>query len=181
VVAQSPQLPDAFTAEELILLGRTPYLGFLASEGPKDLAAARRAMEITDTLHFAQRRLAQLSGGERQRVVIARALAQEPDVLLLDEPTANLDLRHQTDLLQLTRDLAHRDGLTVVITLHDLNQAAQCADRLALLSEGRLLGVGEPASVLVPSLLSEAYRVPVTVTSHPIYKTPMVVPLIGHA
>jgi iron complex transport system ATP-binding protein len=140
-----------------------------------------RALGRAGLLELRQRPIANLSGGEQRRVVLARALSQEPDILLLDEPTAYLDLKYQTETLELVRDLAHHDGMTVIITLHDLNQAALCADRLALLADGELLGVGSPTEVLVPDLLGRAYRTPITVASHPLYHTPLVIPLISRA
>lgn len=169
------------TVEQAVMLGRAPHRGWFLPLSESDHAAVDRALARAGLLALRERPIANLSGGEQRRVVLARALAQEPAILLLDEPTAYLDLRYQTETLELVRDLAHRDGITVVITLHDLNQAALCADRLALLAEGRLLGVGTPESVLVPELLSEAYRVPVTVATHPLYKTPMVIPLLDRA
>jgi iron complex transport system ATP-binding protein len=187
VVAQSPQLPDAFTVEELVLLGRTPHLGFLASEGPGDRQVAQRAMEITDTLRFVQRRMGQLSGGERQRVVIARALAQEPHVLLLDEPTTYLDLSHQLDILKLVVRLAREHHLAVLSTFHDLNAAAEYCDELVLLQDGRVFAQGRPQDVLTPEIIGAAFGAqvcvfpnpltgtPIVVATHPIYNTPLVV------
>jgi iron complex transport system ATP-binding protein len=126
-----------------------------------------------------QRLLTELSGGEQRRVILARALAQEPQVLLLDEPTAHLDLRYQAEVLTLVQHLAHQDGLSVVIALHDLNQAALCAHRLALLASGGLLALGPAHEVLTPELLAQAYGVEVVVAPHPIYGTPMVAPLLA--
>jgi iron complex transport system ATP-binding protein len=112
-------------------------------------------------------------------VVLARVLAQDPQVLLLDEPTSHLDLKYQSGILGLVHQLAHKDGLTVVISLHDLNLAALYADQLALLGEGRLLALGSPAEVLTRERLSEAYGVPIMVTEHPLYGTPMVTPVVN--
>ena len=183
-MALAPQVESGtwpITVEQAVTLGRAPHCGWFLPLSHDDHVAIERALARTGLTDLRDRPIAKLSGGEQRRVVLARALAQEPDVLLLDEPTAYLDLRHQTETLELVRDLAHRDGLTVVITLHDLNQAALCADRLALLADGHLLGVGTPASVLIPSLLTEAYRVPVTVARHPVYNTPMVIPMMNRA
>jgi len=183
-MALAPQMETGswpLTVEQAVTLGRAPHRGWFLPLAAGDRAAVDRALSRTGLQDFRHRPIAQLSGGEQRRVVLARALTQEPDVLLLDEPTAYLDLRYQTETLELVRELAHKDGLTVVITLHDLNQAALCADRLALLAEGRLLGVGTPVNVLIPSLLTEAYRVPVAVVKHPVYNTPFVIPLISRA
>jgi iron complex transport system ATP-binding protein len=166
------------TVEQVVALGRAPHRGWFLPFSTKDREVVQQAMRRTGLEHLRQRLVTQLSGGEQRRVLLARTLAQEPAILLLDEPTTHLDLKYQTEILELVRQLAHRDGLAVVITLHDLNQAALCADRLALLAEGRLLAVGEAEEVLVPSYLAQAYGVPVVVTRHPLYGTPMVTPVV---
>jgi iron complex transport system ATP-binding protein len=121
-----------------------------------------------------------LSGGEQRRVILARALAQEPQVLLLDEPTAHLDLKYQAEVLTLVQRLARQEGLTVAIALHDLNQAALCAHRIGLLTKGSLVALGSPDAVLTPDRLTQAYGVAVVVTPHPIYGTPMIAPVLDH-
>jgi iron complex transport system ATP-binding protein len=166
------------SVEQVVALGRAPHRGWLLPFSARDREVVQQAIQRTGLEHLRQRLVTQLSGGEQRRVVLARALAQEPQILLLDEPTAHLDLKYQTEILELARQLAHADDLAVVVTLHDLNQAALCADRLALLAEGRLLVVGEPQDVLVPSYLARAYGVPVVVTQHPLYGTPMVTPVV---
>jgi iron complex transport system ATP-binding protein len=182
VVPQSSHLPEAFTAGEVVLMGRTPYLPLFGGERAHDYTVVGEALTRTATAQLAERRMGELSGGERQRVLIARALAQitdgapsetEPRVLLLDEATAHLDLKHQTAIWGLVRELA-RSGLIVVAALHDLNLAAQYADRLALLSDGRLLVCDKPAQVLTPEWLKRAYDVSAIVSSHPLYDTPLV-------
>lgn len=183
-LALAPQTESGswpLTVEQAVTLGRAPHRGWFLPLLAIDKAAVERALSRTGLQELRDRPIAKLSGGEQRRVILARALTQEPEVLLLDEPTAYLDLRYQTETLDLVCDLAHKDGLTVVITLHDLNQAALCADRLALLANGRLLGVGSPEQVLVPTLLAEAYRVPVTVARHPLYNTPLVIPVLARS
>jgi iron complex transport system ATP-binding protein len=133
-------------------------------------------MERTDTLDLGERRIGELSSGEQQRVLLARALAQDTPILLLDEPTAHLDLHHQANLLSLVGDLRREQGLAVMMALHDLNLAGLYADRVALLVEGRLQALGTPAEVLTAPRLEEAYRVPLSVISHPEYGTPLVLP-----
>jgi ABC-type hemin transport system ATPase subunit len=182
VVGQSVHLPEAFTVGEVVLMGRTPHLPLFGGERPHDYEIVHAALTHTATDTLAERRIGELSGGEQQRVLIARALAQitdgaapdkAPRVLLLDEATAHLDLKHQTAIMGLVRELA-RSGLIVIAALHDLNLAAQYADRLALLSEGRLLVCGEPAQVLTAEWLRRAYDVSAVVSSHPLYDTPLV-------
>ena len=176
VVPQAVHLPDAFTVAEIVMMGRTPHLPLWGGEGKRDCDVAWEAMRRTAVEALADRRIDELSGGERQRVVIARALAQEPRVLLLDEATAHLDLKHQVGVLDLVRALAHEHGLAVLATLHDLNQAARYADRVALLAGGELRAIGAPAEVLTSAHLSPAYGLPVSVIPHPTYGTPLVLP-----
>lgn len=173
VVPQGARMPDAFSAGEVVLMGRTPHLPLFGAERACDFEIAQVAMVRTDADWYAERLMGELSGGEQQRVVIARALAQEPRVLLLDEATAHLDLKHQTALWNLVRDLA-RSGLIVIAALHDLNLAAQYADRLALLCAGELLLCDAPARVLTQDWLRRAYDVAAVVSEHPLYHTPIV-------
>jgi len=164
VVPQGEAEP-LFSAREIVAMGRYPYLGPWQREGPEDLAAIHRAMERCDVTAFADRWLSTLSGGERQRVRLARALAQEPSVLVLDEPTTFLDVRHEMTTFALLRDL--RDaGTTVVLATHNLNLAARYADELVLMREGRVAAHGAPTHVLTAERLGEVYEWPVAVESH---------------
>jgi len=174
VVPQAVSLPPAFTVWETVLLGRTPYLGFLGQPSQADEDLARRALERVHALEFADRRVGELSGGEAQRVLLARALCQSTPILLLDEPTAHLDLQYQVNLLQLVHELAHRDHLAVLIALHDLNLAAHYADRVALLVGGKIKAIGTPREVLTSELISQAYCLPVQVVEHPLTGGPLV-------
>jgi iron complex transport system ATP-binding protein len=172
VVPQNPTLPQLFTALEVVLMGRTPHLGLLRYEGEKDLATVQKAMEATQTLDFAERRVVELSGGERQRLTIARALAQEPKIILMDEPTANLDINYQIETLDLAHQLCREQGLIVVVTLHDLNLASQYCDRLVMLSDGRVYCQGDPKAVINAQTIREVYGAEVHVYPHPINGLP---------
>ena len=172
VVPQNPVLPEAFTALEIVIMGRTPHVRFLRSEGPRDLEAVERAMEATDTLGLADRRIGELSGGERQRIVLARALAQEPQVLLLDEPTAHLDINYQVSLLDLVTHLKEEQGLGVLLVLHDLNLAAQYCQRLLLLHQGEVYAQGTPMEVITESNVSAVYGTQVHILPHPLNLLP---------
>lgn len=163
VVPQAVQLPPAFSAWEMVLLGRTPHLNWLGQTSAHDEEIVRQAMTRTDTLELAERRVGELSGGEQQRLLLARALAQDAPVLLMDEPTAHLDLQYQVSLLSLVRDLARSEKLAVLLVLHDLNLAARYADQVALLVKGELLALGNPSEVLQAALLSQAYHTPLKV------------------
>jgi iron complex transport system ATP-binding protein len=178
VVPQGANLPEGFRVAEVVLMGRAPHLPRFGGESAHDREIARQAMEQTATWALAERWIGQLSGGERQRVLIARALAQEPRLLLLDEATAQLDLKHQTTTLDTARRLA-RSGLTVIAALHDLNLAALYADRLALLHEGALLICDIPERVLTPGWLRQAYDVEAVIGRHPLYGTPQVALVTG--
>jgi iron complex transport system ATP-binding protein len=154
---QSPLLPEWLTVREYVLLGRTPYRSLLTGPRAQDQAVVTAALDRLDITQLAGRRLRTLSGGERQRAVLARVLAQQPRLLLLDEPTSSLDLGHAQDLLELIDQLRHEEGLTVVSTLHDLALAAQYAERIVLLSAGRVAAVGSPEGVLTAEALAAHY------------------------
>jgi len=164
---QTAVFEAAFTVREVVLMGRNPYLGRFEVESAVDRAIAEDALRATDILAFADRLITSLSGGERQRVFLARALAQTPAVLLLDEPTASLDVRHQLDLLALTRHLARDRELAVIVALHDLALAARFCDRLLLLDHGEILAHGLPADVLTPPNLARAFQIAAQVYADP--------------
>ncbi len=176
VVPQNPHLPPAFTALELVLMGRTPHLGLLQGEGQADLEAARRAMLATETWELADRPIGELSGGERQRVLVARALAQETPLLLLDEPTAHLDIGHQAATLRLMARLCRSEGKAVLAAVHDLTLAAQFCHRLLMLHQGRVVAEGGPRQVLTPERLRQVYGASVHVLSHPVTGRPVLAP-----
>ncbi|MBG99197.1 MAG: hemin ABC transporter ATP-binding protein [Solibacterales bacterium] len=156
-IPQLVRLEFPFTAEQVVLMGRTPHCRGLF-ESPEDLKAIRCAMEISNTVEFAHREFSSLSGGERQRVVLASALAQEAQVLLLDEPTTFLDLKNQLYTYSLLRNLAH-SGMSVIAVTHDLNLAAQHADRLIVLAEGVIAADGHPNDVLKTDILADIFQI----------------------
>ena len=167
LIPQIAPYTHGFTSIELVLMGRYPHLGRFQIEGKEDDRIARDAMRLTRTEQFADRTLDTLSGGESQRVFVSRALAQQPRVLLLDEPTSNLDVFHQLKVLDLVRKLVD-GGLTAVAAIHDLNMAARYCDRLVLLKGGRVLAEGSPEEVLAPETIQSAFGVRAAV-----YRDPM--------
>ncbi|MFE6686802.1 ABC transporter ATP-binding protein [Streptomyces sp. NPDC057743] len=158
------------TVREVVAMGRTPYKRAFAGEDDTDRSAVADALAAVGMAGAEARRFTALSGGERQRVLLARAFAQDTDVLVLDEPTNHLDVRHQVELLTLLRDRAR----TTLISLHDLNAAASLCDRLHVLHDGRLVASGPPRTVLTPELLAEVFGVRAAVTEHPLTGDPLI-------
>jgi iron complex transport system ATP-binding protein len=174
VVPQDTPFAFPFLAGETVLMGRSPHLPRLGFEGPRDLAIARSSLAQVGIEALADRSILELSGGERQLVLLARALAQQPRVLLLDEPTAHLDLRHRLQVLELVRELA-TEGRSALVVSHDLSLVARSCDRLALLAAGRVLAVGPPAEVLSRETVLEAFGIDADVVAGP-DGTPLVLP-----
>lgn len=175
-VPQTTRVAFEFDVADVVAMGRTPHRGRFETADADDRTAVESALERTDTARFADRSIDELSGGERQRVVLARALAQETPVLLLDEPTASLDINHQVRTLALARELATA-GRTVVAAIHDLDLAARFCDRIALLSDGSILADGPPEAVLTAERLESAFGVRTAVGTNPVTGTPAVTPL----
>ena len=167
MVQQIPSIPDYISVFDFVMLGRNPHLGLLQWESDKDTDVAIRSMELTNTGEFCNRRLGSLSGGEQQRVSIARALTQEPTLLLLDEPTANLDIQHQFEIMELIRKLSDQ-GLTTITALHDLSLASRFCDRIALLYSGKIMALGSPSDVLTRKNLENSFSVRSLVYKDPI-------------
>lgn len=174
-VPQTPVIPAGMAVIDYVLLGRTPHRGVFAGDSARDLSVAGEVLHRLDLAPLAGRELRSLSGGERQRAVLARALAQQAPVLLLDEPTTSLDLGHQQEVLELVEELRREDGLTVVATLHDLTLAARYGDRVALLSDGRIVAEGHPARVLTPGTIAEHFDAHVRVIED--VHGPVIVPM----
>lgn len=177
VVPQETQVPFAFAALEVVLMGRAPHLGLLGFETNRDLALAHAAMERVGVAHLAARPVTRLSGGERQLVVLARALAQDAPTILLDEPTAFLDLRHRLEVLELVRGLA-REGRSALVVSHDLGLAARFCDRLALLADGEIRALGAPSAVLTQENLRAAFGIEADILRSPA-GAPVVVPRLS--
>jgi iron complex transport system ATP-binding protein len=163
VVPQDSPMIFSFTVQEVVLMGRAPHLGRLRFEGQTDFEIVRKAMEITDIRPFAARSINELSGGERQRVLIARALAQQPQIILLDESTAFLDIKHQIAFFDLIKNLNKEEGLTVITVTHDINLASLFCDRVMLLNEGIIHSIGTPDEVITESNIKEVYETDVLV------------------
>ena len=174
VVPQTPELPAGARALEVVLMGRNPHLGLLSWETEDDLSIAVEAMRVTDTDELLDRPVDRLSGGERQRVAIAMALAQRTPVMLLDEPTANLDLAYQPAIMRMLTELTEL-GRTVVTAVHDLTLAAQFCDKIALMSGGRFVAVGTPVEVLTADRIRDVYGAEVRIMDHPETGRPIVV------
>ena len=176
ILPQSPNAPEGLTVGELVEQGRYPHVGPLRLFSETDRAAIARALEATEMTEFRRRPLDSLSGGERQRAWIALALAQETPVLLLDEPTTYLDIGHQFEVLDLIKRLNQEQRMTIVLVLHDLNQAARFSRRMVVFEEGRIVADGTPADVLTPDLLARVFHVQANVVPHPEDGTPVCLP-----
>lgn len=175
LVPQELVVPFDFTVREMVALGRTPYVRHLRGMTAQDHEVVERTLTLTNTAALAHRPFNELSGGEQQRVIIAMALAQEPQVLLLDEPVVHLDVNHQVEILELIRRLNRQAGLTVLATMHDLNLASLYFDRLILLEEGRIVAHGSPSDVLREDTIRRVFRAEVRVQPHPVRPRPQLV------
>lgn len=176
ILPQSPDVPSSLTVHELVEQGRYPHAGPLKMLRKQDHAAIDRAMSLTGMSAYRNRLLDSLSGGERQRAWIALALAQSTPILLLDEPTTYLDIRHQLEIMALIRYLNEQEGLTVVVVLHDLNQAAQLADRMIVLQAGRIACDGEPGTVMTADMLNRIFGIHASIVEDPASGKPYFIP-----
>lgn len=174
MVPQESTFRFPFSVSEVVLMGRFPHLGLFPFERKEDLEIAQQSMGLTGTLDLATRSIYELSGGEKQRVLIARALTQRAQIILLDEPTSFLDIRHKVDIFELISSLARAQGLSVIIVSHDISLAAQYCHRMLLLDKGGVFKIGEPAEVITADNISTVYQCPVLVDKNPISKTPRV-------
>ncbi len=174
VVPQSEGSAFSFTVQDIVAMGRTPHVSPLAPLSQRDWQVIREAMEATDVWELRDRLFSELSGGEQRRVLIAKALAQEPQLLLLDEPTANLDLHYQLEVVELIQRLNRERNITVLAVLHDLNLAAMLGQRFILMHQGRIYAMGNAEEVLTPQNIQQVYGVPVVVTRHPLNGKPII-------
>ncbi len=176
ILPQGPSAPPGITVRELVEQGRFPHVGALRMLKQQDHATIADALRLTAMSDFVHRPVDSLSGGERQRAWIALTLAQDTPILLLDEPTTFLDIGHQLEVLDLVQRLNRQRAITIVLVLHDLNQAARYADRMVVLNRGAIVADGEPGAVLTPALLAEVFKVKAHIVSDPAYGTPLCLP-----
>ncbi len=174
VMPQILEVPSAFSVEEFVLMGRFPHTGRFEALRQEDYRILEDTLNLTDILSFRERKIHELSGGERQRVILAQSFAQEPQLLLLDEPTSHLDIAHQVQILDLVKKLNKEKGLTVIIVLHDLNLASSYCDRLILLKEGAIFREGSPQDVLTYQNIEKVYKTVVVVKKNPVSLKPYV-------
>lgn len=176
VVPQESSIPFSFSALEVVLMGRSPYLPFFGFETKEDISIAKEAMSTTDVLQFETRSIQELSGGEKQRVVVARALAQRPNILLLDEPTTYLDIRHQSDLYRTIKNKNIDAHLTVVTVMHDINLASTYCDRIIFIKNGKIIADGIPNDVVKYAMIKEVFETDVYVGINDLTGKPYYVP-----
>ncbi len=179
-VPQDTLINFSFSVEEIVLMGRIPHLKRMQFETKKDFSIACNALKLTDTLYIKEKEISQLSAGERQRVIIAKALAQEPMLLFLDEPTSHLDIGHQVQILDLLKRLNRESGLTVVMVMHDLNLASEYCNRIMLFDEGRIFKEGTPEQVLTYQNIEAVYKTVVVVKKSPVSSKPYVILVSGN-
>jgi iron complex transport system ATP-binding protein len=177
LLPQAPIAPEGITVADLVGRGRYPHQGWFRQWSDADDRAVAEALAVTDTLDLAGRPIEEMSGGQWQRVWIAMALAQETDLLLLDEPTTYLDLTHQVEVLDLLTDLNRRRGTTIVIVMHDLNLACRYADHLIAMCDGRISGQGSPTEVITPDTMQEVFGMNSVIINDPVSNTPTVIPI----
>ena len=177
LLPQSATAPEGITVGELVARGRHPHQGLFGQWSAADDQAVARALQATDTAALAQRPVDALSGGQRQRVWVAMVLAQDTELILLDEPTTFLDLSHQIDLLELFRELNRIQGRTLVAVLHDLNQACRFADHLVMMRAGSIVAQGRPADIVIAERVQQVFDLPCRIIDDPVSGTPLIIPL----
>ncbi|WP_353893892.1 ABC transporter ATP-binding protein [Proteinivorax hydrogeniformans] len=176
-VPQETTVDFDFSTLDIVMMGRAPYLKRFQVESEKDLALAKRAMEMTNTWQFKDKSIKTLSGGERQRVIVARAIVQQTEVLLLDEPISHLDIHHQVELLETVSYLCRKENLTVIAVLHDINMASQYSDFLVLINEGKIQSIGTVEDVITKEAIQKVYKTDCCIIKNPITKKPHIIPI----
>ncbi|EOC99911.1 ABC transporter ATP-binding protein [Caldisalinibacter kiritimatiensis] len=176
-VPQDTNIAYDFTVFDVVLMGRSPYLGRFEREKQIDYEITTNALKATDTIGFSDKSIKEISGGERQRVIIARALAQQPEILLLDEPTSHLDINHQMEILYLLQKLNKEQNMTMVVVLHDIDLAARFSNKIVLLKEGQILSIGTPNEVITKENMEEAYKIKMVINENPFSNSLFVTPL----
>lgn len=176
-VPQNTVVDFNFSVMDIVLMGRSPHLNRFQVEGEIDFQIAQKSMEMTDTWHLKDRDINTLSGGERQRVIIARALSQQSEILVLDEPISNLDIQHQINLLNILKELSIKEDITVVAVLHDLNFAIEYSDYLILMDEGRIVDQGSPEEVITHDNVKDVYDIDIHIMKNPVTKRPHIIPI----
>lgn len=174
-VPQNTVIDFEFTVMDIVLMGRTPYLNKFQSESEEDIKIAEKAMKMTNTWHLRDKNINQLSGGERQRVIVARALTQDTNIIILDEPISNLDIQHQIEILDIIKFV--KKDVTVIAVLHDLNLAAKYSDYLILLNKGKVIEQGKPEEVLTRKYIEKVYNIRVNMIKDPVTGSPHVIPV----
>ncbi len=177
LVPQNTVTDYEFLVEDIVLMGRYPYIGRFEKEKDEDYHIVDEALKLTNTYNLKKRRINEISGGELQRVIVAKALAQNPDILLLDEPTSHLDINHQMEILRLLKNLNQKKGTTVVLVIHDINLASRYSDRILLLNNGSILGIGQPSEVVNKPNIEKAYNLKVAIERNPITDSIHIIPL----
>ncbi|RKD29091.1 ABC transporter ATP-binding protein [Thermohalobacter berrensis] len=177
LVPQDTHIAYEFNVFDIVLMGRNPYLKRFERETDKDFQIAKESLKLTDTLHLKDKGINNISGGERQRVIISRALAQQPKILLLDEPTSHLDINHQIDILSLLQKLNKEKEMTIVVVIHDINLAARFSNKIILLNKGEVLSIGNPKEVINYNNLENTYNLDMIITDNPYTNSPYIIPL----
>lgn len=175
MVPQETSIDFDLLGEEIVLMGRIPHLKRLEKEGGRDFSIVKEAMIKTNTLHLRNRSVTRMSGGEKQRVVVARALAQEAGIMLLDEPVSQLDLHNQIEIMNIIRDLVDREGLTAICVLHDINLAVNYSDVILIMKDGKLVSMGKPADIIREDIIEETYGISVKIIENPITNKPFII------
>jgi iron complex transport system ATP-binding protein len=179
VVAQNGYIPFPFSVLEIVMMGREPHMGRFARESPRDMDIVAQAMAATGVTHLAERSVLDLSYGERQRVIVAKALAQEPGILLLDEPTSHLDPGYRMEIMDILKSLSRRKNIGVMAVLHDVNLASEYSDRLIMLNQGKKVAEGIPQEVIMEEIIENVYGVRAVVRTHPVVNCPQVMLVPG--